>query len=438
MKTIIIPLLLLVLVSCSPKVYDEIIEHRQPSDYDSQILVLDVHDLRPENAILVAKLKTDKNRFESTPLGSYYYEIQMLEYEAKKLGGNILKIVSDTEPDAFCAIHRIEAEVYYSSEPVAVSHPDVAKVFIFRPDTVSTKFPYTLILDEENSYKSVNRSRKSVVVPSDSTLCFKAKERKDFRYEFNVEKGKDYYLLSTVENKDGDFVLKLDMVDEESGKKGWEHNSPRDDYAMIHRGFCVSAQFGMGIRSGNVMQFGLDAGAERGTKSRIGFELGVDFSYFFKDAFGVGAMLSRFTCGDERTEYGKPFPTSLVEKNYSVTNDISLVYVGPTFSYRIKKPYTPFQLSISTGMGYVSYVNDRKVELNKTRYSAGTLGYMLAGRFDYRLLNSVSAGVFVEYLGGTPFAKYKSTKGESSVVLTSTKKESVGRLSAGIGLQYSF
>ena len=39
MKTIIIPLLLLVLVSCSPKVYDEIIEHRQPSDSGKEFIL---------------------------------------------------------------------------------------------------------------------------------------------------------------------------------------------------------------------------------------------------------------------------------------------------------------------------------------------------------------------------------------------------------------
>lgn len=102
--------LLLILSSCSAKVSTNVIKAYPPLHYNIEVLVLDLEDEIPSGAEHLGTIKVGDSGFSTNC--SYDVVIDHASLEARKVGGDAIKIVKHKKPDyIWSSCHRITAEV---------------------------------------------------------------------------------------------------------------------------------------------------------------------------------------------------------------------------------------------------------------------------------------------------------------------------------------
>lgn len=100
----------LVAVSCSPKVRTNINVNYPPQPEQSNVVVLAKKDSLPVNAEKLGKIAfADAGMTSNCDLPVLIY---LAKKEARKVGGNLLRITEHKTPDAFSSCHRIKADIY--------------------------------------------------------------------------------------------------------------------------------------------------------------------------------------------------------------------------------------------------------------------------------------------------------------------------------------
>ena len=102
--------ILLLLCSCSPRISRSITKKYPPLGIKDEVKVIELNDNVPSQAELLGELNIEDTGFSSDC--SYTSVLAFAKYEAKKAGGNVLKITKHTFPDAISSCHRITASVY--------------------------------------------------------------------------------------------------------------------------------------------------------------------------------------------------------------------------------------------------------------------------------------------------------------------------------------
>ena len=102
--------MMLLFISCSPKVRTSIIKSYKAIDTKTEIVVIDLDREAPENSEILGTVKTGDSGF-STNCG-YDVMININKQEARKAGGNATKIISHRFPSAMgSTCHRITANI---------------------------------------------------------------------------------------------------------------------------------------------------------------------------------------------------------------------------------------------------------------------------------------------------------------------------------------
>lgn len=104
-------LLLNIFSSCSPNVTSNTIVSRSPIDYNEKIELIELNQIAPIESIVIAKIKIEDTGF--TNKCDYYTVLETAKLEARKLGGNAIKLTKHTLPNAWSTCHRIEADVLF-------------------------------------------------------------------------------------------------------------------------------------------------------------------------------------------------------------------------------------------------------------------------------------------------------------------------------------
>jgi len=110
MKRLILLLLAIVsLYSCAPKVQTSLIAKHPALATTDEIVVLDVNDSIPAGATELGEVKiTDAGM---TVNCNFTIVVERAKVEARKAGGNLLKITKHTAPDLMSSCHRITAKI---------------------------------------------------------------------------------------------------------------------------------------------------------------------------------------------------------------------------------------------------------------------------------------------------------------------------------------
>lgn len=113
MKTIYIiffGLAVIFLSSCSPKVTTIIAKNYPALSYDKEVLVIELNQVQPENAEVLGEVKVGDSGV-STNCG-YDVVIDKAKMEARKIGGNALKITRHILPSVMASTcHQITATI---------------------------------------------------------------------------------------------------------------------------------------------------------------------------------------------------------------------------------------------------------------------------------------------------------------------------------------
>ena len=120
MKHFFLIILSVFLLSCSPKLTNDIVNHKDALGYGSGVTFLGEDADDPGSAEYIGTLSIDRGTMQTRALGTYDKSLEFLGYEARKMGGNVVKITRHIEPDAFCVVHRFDTKVFYTSHPETV------------------------------------------------------------------------------------------------------------------------------------------------------------------------------------------------------------------------------------------------------------------------------------------------------------------------------
>lgn len=100
----------MLLTSCSAKISSSIQNAYSPLEYYEDVLVLGLVEEVPHSAEKLGTLKAGDSGF--TVKCGYIDVVEKLELEARKIGGNAIKIIKHKTPDAWSTCHRVTADVY--------------------------------------------------------------------------------------------------------------------------------------------------------------------------------------------------------------------------------------------------------------------------------------------------------------------------------------
>ena len=101
----------LLLAGCSPKIVPQISKQASPLSSTAEVTVIDLDAPQPENAEVIGTVRIGDNGFTSAKAGSYENVISLAKEEARRAGGNAIKITYHESPDSQSSVHRIKATI---------------------------------------------------------------------------------------------------------------------------------------------------------------------------------------------------------------------------------------------------------------------------------------------------------------------------------------
>jgi len=107
--------LLIIVTSCSPKISTSISKNYSALDYREDVVVFGLKDAVPENAELLGTVKIGDSGFSTDC--SFETVIEKAKIEARKIGGNAIKITKHNSPDLLSSCHRITANILRINNP---------------------------------------------------------------------------------------------------------------------------------------------------------------------------------------------------------------------------------------------------------------------------------------------------------------------------------
>lgn len=97
------------LLSCAPSVSRTFIKKYAPLDYKERVIVYGLNYQEPSNAEILGQIKIGDTGL--TTDCSYKTVIEKAIFEARKIGGNVIKITEHQTPDFWSSCHRITAKI---------------------------------------------------------------------------------------------------------------------------------------------------------------------------------------------------------------------------------------------------------------------------------------------------------------------------------------
>jgi hypothetical protein len=169
-------------------------------------------------------------------------------------------------------------------------------------------------------------------------------------------------------------------------------------------------------------------------KLKSGYHLGADVAYYFTEPLGVGlkAYVSKASNSVDNiyiqdiygnTSYGK------------MSDDITITFIGPTFSTRLINAYKSNAAMFNFSLGYMGYLNDNVVVKNY-KITGSTIGLALDAGYDIGLTDNLSLGFQISIITGV-MTQYDINDG-STVQHFKMKDnyESLNRIDLSVGLRF--
>lgn len=107
----------LMFCSCNPRITTELINVATPLDVNQYVAVYELDKALPSNSEIIGEVNIDDAGL--TTNCSYDYVVELAKVEARKAGGNALKITRHITPDLYSSCHRISAQILLVDAPVS-------------------------------------------------------------------------------------------------------------------------------------------------------------------------------------------------------------------------------------------------------------------------------------------------------------------------------
>jgi len=135
-------------------------------------------------------------------------------------------------------------------------------------------------------------------------------------------------------------------------------------------------------------------------KVNSGWSYKVEFNYFIKDRFAIGAVFDQFFTKEKINNVF--FIDNITNDTITgvLSDDVKISYLGPHFTYHIDTRRDNFTLFFGAGAGPIWYSDDFR-RVDEFRATGTTWGYHLSLSTDFILMNNLMMGVEVSGTIGT-------------------------------------
>ena len=222
--------LLMAVSSCSPKISTNLTKSYPALDYQQEVAVIGLDQPEPAGSEVLGQVRIGDSGF-STNCG-YEVALDKAKLEARKAGGNAIKIIEHQQPSAFgSSCHRITAKILKvdnvdqflvkEEEPV-IPDADYAVINVYRYSGVGPIITYDVHLGDSVICRVKNNYKTSVKVNKDGLNTLWAKTESKSEVPVDIQLGHQYYLRCSIVM--GAFVgrPKIELVDWKTGKAEFE------------------------------------------------------------------------------------------------------------------------------------------------------------------------------------------------------------------------
>lgn len=221
----------IVLSGCSPKITSSITSAHTPLANDAEVLLLEMDAPMPDNAEVLGQIKIGDTGF-TTKNGNYAAVLNIAKDEARKAGGNVVKITEYKSPDMLSSMHRIKADILRvedrsvlsddSSDLVVSAHPDYAVIYFYRETGAGTFVGYDVYVGDTKVYRSRPNTSAEVKLYEEGDIEVWAKTEAKEVLPLTVKKGCDYYIRTSVS---AGIVIghpRIEIMSSEDGREEYE------------------------------------------------------------------------------------------------------------------------------------------------------------------------------------------------------------------------
>jgi hypothetical protein len=204
--------LLVLFIGCSPKAGSSVTDNSLPPlAEDAAVLVVDVNKALPDGCRPIGNIKADAGGAEC----HYSTVIRNARSQARKMGGNIVKITRYWIPGYGNPCYRISADVYYSANAdrlVAADeagkdslhrakfgdHPNFAILYAYRPSGSGMIIGYDLHLGDSVICRMKNNSKYEIRLYKEGPTTLWAETEARASLPLTVKFGEEYFLQCTL------------------------------------------------------------------------------------------------------------------------------------------------------------------------------------------------------------------------------------------------
>jgi len=198
---------------CSPKAGSTVTDNSlTPLNENAAVLVLDVNKPLPDGCRPIGKLTADVGGAECR----YSTVIANARTQARKMGGNIVKITKYWEPSVGNPCYKVKADVFYSAgagQLVAADqarkdslhlakfgeHPDYAILYAYRPSGPGVLIGFNLHLGDSVIARMKNNSKYEIRLYKEGPTTLWASTESKSTIPLTVKFGEEYYLKCTLQ-----------------------------------------------------------------------------------------------------------------------------------------------------------------------------------------------------------------------------------------------
>ncbi|GHU69104.1 hypothetical protein FACS189413_07390 [Bacteroidia bacterium] len=224
--------ILLVFIACSPRISTIVNKNYAALDYLEEVHVFGVEEPAPANAEQLGVVKIGDTGFSTNC--DWNVVIDKAKLEARKIGGNALKITKHTPPNVFgSSCHQIAADIlrvenwsdvaFTVETDSALIGADYALLHVYRQSGLGMAVSYDVHLGDNVICRARNKWKETILIYQDGLNTLWARTEAKSEIPIDIQFGKEYYIRCSVET--GFFMgrPKLEIVDNRTGKA--EYNS---------------------------------------------------------------------------------------------------------------------------------------------------------------------------------------------------------------------
>lgn len=220
--------LFVMVTSCSPKISTSISKQYAVPDYKEDVFVFGLEDADPENTELLGTVKIGDTGFSTDC--SFETVIEKAKMEARKIGGNAIKITKHDPPSTWgSSCHRITANILKIDNPKdyqtsittstdSLIGTDYALLHVYRTGGPGALLSFDLHLGDTVICRVNNSWKETIKIDKNGLNTLWAKTEAKTELPINIKFGSEYYIRCSI----GMGIMvgrpKLEIVDSQTGK----------------------------------------------------------------------------------------------------------------------------------------------------------------------------------------------------------------------------